>query len=96
MPTTARVSERRSRFCSISGARSREYLRRSRTNSIRPLVRFLAREVSTDTYLNIMVQYHPCYKAYEIPPLARPVSESEFSEAIALARQQGLSRLDKQ
>ena len=59
------------------------------------VVRFLAREVSTDTYLNIMVQYHPCYKAYEIPPLARPVSESEFSEAIALARQQGLSRLDK-
>ena len=59
------------------------------------VVRFLAREVSTDTYLNIMAQYHPCYKAYEIPPLARPVSESEFSEAIALARRQGLSRLDK-
>jgi len=59
------------------------------------VARFLAREVSTDTYLNIMAQYHPCYKAYEIPSLARPVSESEFSEAIALARRQGLSRLDK-
>ena len=23
---------------------------------------FLAREISTDTYLNLMDQYHPCYK----------------------------------
>jgi len=59
------------------------------------VVRFLAREISTNTYLNIMAQYHPCYKAFDIPQLARPVNEDEFSEAINLARQQGLHRLDK-
>ena len=60
------------------------------------VVRFLAQEVSTNTYLNIMAQYHPCYKAFDIPTLARPVNRQEFSEAIDLAHQQGLHRLDKQ
>ena len=60
------------------------------------VVRFLAQEVSTNTYLNIMAQYHPCYKAFDIPQLARPVNRQEFSEAIDLAHQQGLYRLDKQ
>jgi putative pyruvate formate lyase activating enzyme len=59
------------------------------------IVRFLAREVSTNTYLNIMAQYHPCYKAFDIPLLSRPVNKQEFYEAIDLAHQQGLYRLDK-
>jgi len=59
------------------------------------VVRFLAREISTNTYLNIMAQYHPCHKAFDIPLLARPVSRQEFSEAIDLARRQRLNRLDK-
>ncbi len=59
------------------------------------VVRFLARKVSTNTYLNIMAQYHPCHKAYDILSLARPVSRQEFQEAIDLAHQQGLYRLDK-
>jgi putative pyruvate formate lyase activating enzyme len=58
-------------------------------------VRFLAQEISTDTYLNIMAQYHPCYQAFDTAKLARPISEAEFAEAINLAHQQGLYRLDK-
>ncbi len=61
----------------------------------REVVRFLAREVSTNTYLNIMAQYHPCYKAFDIQSLARPVSGQEVQEAIDLAHQQGLYRPDK-
>jgi len=59
------------------------------------VARFLAQEISTNTYLNIMAQYHPCYKAFNIPQLARPVSRQEIYEAIDLAHQQGLYRLDK-
>jgi len=59
------------------------------------VVRFLAQEVSTNTYLNIMAQYHPCHKAFDMPQLARPVSRQEFSEAIDLAHQRGLNRLDR-
>ena len=59
------------------------------------VVRFLAQEVSTNTYLNIMAQYHPCHKAFDVPSLARPLQQQEFTEAIDLAHQQGLRRLDK-
>ncbi len=59
------------------------------------IVRFLAQEVSSNTYLNIMAQYHPCYKAFAIPSLARPLQQQEFNEAIDLAHQQGLYRLSK-
>jgi putative pyruvate formate lyase activating enzyme len=58
-------------------------------------VSFLAQEVSTNTYLNIMAQYHPAYKAHDVAQLARPVSEEEFSEAIDIAHRQGLNRLDR-
>ena len=58
------------------------------------VVRFLAQEVSTNTYLNIMAQYNPCYEAFDIPQLARPINRQEFYAAIALAHQQGLDRLD--
>ena len=59
------------------------------------VVSFLAREVSPDTYLNILAQYHPCYQAFSLPQLARPLDEAEFAEAVSLARRQGLNRLDE-
>ncbi len=59
------------------------------------IARFLAQEVSTNTYLNIMAQYHPCYKAFDKALLSRPVNKQELKEAIDLAHQQGLNRLDK-
>jgi len=59
------------------------------------VVRFLAQEVSTDTYLNIMAQYRPCHRAANAASINRPLLKEEFREAIALARQQGLHRLDK-
>jgi putative pyruvate formate lyase activating enzyme len=57
---------------------------------------FLAREISRDTYLNLMDQYRPCYRAAEFPPLDRPITSQEFREAVAIARRLGLSRLDHQ
>jgi putative pyruvate formate lyase activating enzyme len=59
-------------------------------------VQFLAQEVSVNTYLNVMSQYHPCYKAFDLPPLNRPVSREEVVEAIDLAHKYGLHRLDKE
>ncbi len=60
------------------------------------VVKFLANEVSTNTYLNIMSQYRPCHRAFDIPGLDRPLKDHEFNEAIRLAHQQGLYRLDKE
>jgi putative pyruvate formate lyase activating enzyme len=56
-------------------------------------VRFLA-ELSEDTYVNIMAQYRPCYRAHEYPLLARQPTHAEYEEAVRLARAAGLHRLD--
>ncbi len=53
---------------------------------------FLADEISPDTYLNLMDQYHPCYRADENPPFDRPIMSREFSRALAWAEDLGLHR----
>jgi putative pyruvate formate lyase activating enzyme len=55
---------------------------------------FLAGEISRDTYVNLMDQYRPCYRADENPPLDRPLGRKEYDAAQALARRHGLWRLD--
>jgi putative pyruvate formate lyase activating enzyme len=59
------------------------------------VVHFIAEEVSRNTYINIMTQYRTHYKAHRIPPLARSVSRRECSRALDLAKNSGLSRLDR-
>jgi putative pyruvate formate lyase activating enzyme len=56
---------------------------------------FIAREVSTSTYLNLMDQYRPAYKAAENPPLERPLYAAEYRQARELAGRYGLHRLDQ-
>jgi len=59
------------------------------------VVRFLAEEVSKNTYLNVMAQYRPSHKAFGVPLLERPITKEEFLQAIHVAQRQGLTRLDR-
>ncbi|MDI6823263.1 MAG: radical SAM protein [Bacillota bacterium] len=54
------------------------------------VVRFLAEEISPRTYLNVMGQYRPCYRAREVSELAQPVTRQEYVRAVAIARRAGL------
>lgn len=56
------------------------------------ILRFVAEEISPDSYVNIMDQYHPAFKAYHIPELARRISIIEYHCVIQLARELGLHR----
>jgi putative pyruvate formate lyase activating enzyme len=58
----------------------------------RELVRFVAEHISRDTYINIMAQYRPCFKAHRCPPLDRRVRSQEVDEAREIARKSGLHR----
>lgn len=60
------------------------------------IVRFLAEEISRDTYINLMGQYRPEYKARreDMGPLSRHVTAGEMAEAYRLAREAGLHRFD--
>ena len=59
------------------------------------LVGFLAEELSRNTYVNVMDQYHPCGQAFGKPNLGRRITQQEFEEALDAARQAGLWRLDE-
>jgi putative pyruvate formate lyase activating enzyme len=62
----------------------------------REAMRFLARNVSPNTYVNIMDQYRPCGDL--IPPgspLNRRITRDEFREAVRMAREEGITRLDR-
>lgn len=56
---------------------------------------FVSEEISTNTYLNLMDQYYPCYRADDYPLLARPITGAEYNQALKLAEQYGLQRLDR-
>ena len=58
------------------------------------IVRFLAKEISPNTYLNLMDQYRPAYQAAMYPPLDRPLTPKEYDDAVVLAKRAGLNRLD--
>jgi putative pyruvate formate lyase activating enzyme len=60
------------------------------------IVRFLANEISPDTFLNVMDQYRPCFKASAIPGLDCAISRNEYREALRLAEVAGLHRLEGQ
>jgi putative pyruvate formate lyase activating enzyme len=62
---------------------------------------WLAAEVSRDTFVNIMPQYHPA-GAVLAPgglashmDIARPITSKEYREALEAARRAGLRRLDR-
>ena len=61
----------------------------------RQVMRFLAREISPDSYVNIMAQYRPCGRASEVPALTRTITEEEHQEAIQIAHNEGITRLDE-
>jgi len=58
-------------------------------------VEYISRGISPHSYVNIMDQYRPCYQAHKRKQLSRTISHQEFSEAIELANESGLYRLDK-
>jgi putative pyruvate formate lyase activating enzyme len=59
----------------------------------RQILRFLAQEVSPHTFVNVMPQYRPEGFASQYPAIARLLRESEFQDALAIAREEGLGRL---
>ncbi|MHA2637760.1 MAG: radical SAM protein, partial [bacterium JZ-2024 1] len=53
---------------------------------------FIAREISPDSYVNLMDQYHPCFRAFDFPELSRRITSREYSLALETALQMGIRR----
>jgi putative pyruvate formate lyase activating enzyme len=56
---------------------------------------FVAEQLSPSTYVNIMSQYRPSFRAKGYPEISRPVTAEEFREAISAALEAGLTRLNR-
>jgi putative pyruvate formate lyase activating enzyme len=59
------------------------------------ILKFIAKEISLNSYLNIMPQYRPAGRAHQYEEINRALSYDEFHAVIDMARQMGFTRLDK-
>ncbi|MGC9323752.1 MAG: radical SAM protein [Desulfomonilia bacterium] len=59
------------------------------------IMHFLAEEISKHTYVNVMDQYHPCYRAHDDALIDRRITREEYMSAVESARNAGLTRLDR-
>jgi putative pyruvate formate lyase activating enzyme len=56
-------------------------------------LKFIAENFPKDTYINLMRQYRPEYKANEYTELSRQITRKEYTDALKWARKYGLTRL---
>jgi putative pyruvate formate lyase activating enzyme len=61
------------------------------------IMKYLAEEISKDTYVNIMAQYYPAGKvsADKYEEINRHITKPEYQEAVRLATEAGLWRFDE-
>jgi putative pyruvate formate lyase activating enzyme len=56
------------------------------------VLKFIAEEISVHSYVNIMDQYRPEYRAYEYSEISRRITHKEYMEAIQIAKRFHLHR----
>jgi len=59
------------------------------------ILKFLAEEISVNTYINVMDQYRPCGAAQKDELVNRRLIAKEYGNALDAAKSQGLLRLDQ-
>jgi putative pyruvate formate lyase activating enzyme len=60
--------------------------------STETVLKFIAEEISVHSYVNIMDQYRPEYRAHEYAEISRRITHSEYLDTIQLARSFRLHR----
>lgn len=66
----------------------------NRLSNAKSFVSWVADNLDTTVYVNIMPQYRVEYRAYEFPDIARAITTDEFVEAMDWAEDAGLDNLD--
>jgi putative pyruvate formate lyase activating enzyme len=57
-----------------------------------PVLKFIADSISKESYVNIMAQYYPSYRAHEFPLLSRRITSAEYQRSLDIAENLGLHR----
>ena len=82
-----------SRGIAVRGLMVRHLILPNRIAGTEKFLKFVAENLSKTTYINIMNQYRPEYKASEYPEIARRIKRTEYNDAIKWAKKYGLTRL---
>ncbi|MBI4704954.1 MAG: radical SAM protein [Deltaproteobacteria bacterium] len=61
----------------------------------REALRFVRDEISPQTYVNLMAQWHPAGEAHRFPEIDRPLRRGEYERAVETAAAEGICRLDE-
>ncbi|UCG05638.1 MAG: radical SAM protein [Desulfobacterales bacterium] len=61
----------------------------------REVMQFIAAKISPNSYVNVMSQYRPCGRAAEVNGLSSYLPPGDYRQALELARQAGITRLDQ-
>ena len=65
-------------------------------SGVKEVIQWIAENLPKDTYLNIMSQYRPMYKAFDYKEISRKITRKEYKEAVRWAEEAGLTNLDIQ
>ena len=68
----------------------------NRVGGTKGVIEWIAQNLPKDTYLNIMSQYRPMYKAFDYPKISRRLTRKEYAEAVEWAKNAGLTNLEIQ
>lgn len=60
------------------------------------IMEWIAHHLPKDTYVNIMAQYTPLFKAFDYPEIARRITKEEYVKVVERAQELGLTNLDIQ
>ena len=66
------------------------------TSGSEKIMEWIAKKLSEDTYVNMMEQYSPVYRAYDYPEISRRITRTEYTRAVKRAKEVGLTNLDIQ
>jgi putative pyruvate formate lyase activating enzyme len=60
------------------------------------IMEWIAQNLPSETYINIMSQYRPSFRAHEFEQIARAINRDEYREVVERAQELGLTNLDIQ
>jgi putative pyruvate formate lyase activating enzyme len=56
------------------------------------VLRFIANDIAPDTWVNLMDQYRPAFRARAYPELSQHITAQEYADVVLAAQQAGLHR----
>jgi putative pyruvate formate lyase activating enzyme len=68
----------------------------NKVSGSREVISWIAGNLPKNTYVNIMSQYRPLYKAKDYPEIDRRISKEEYTGVVEWARKEGLTNLNIQ